>query len=94
MYWKLHPRWFAALLSRDGLLIPVELGLFPDVDLILLCFGVVTVTTLKPDCASKASFLEISLPLAAVASDADISTRTVPILAILISVNSFFISFL
>ena len=35
MYWKLHPRWFAALLSSDGLLIPVELGLFPDVELIL-----------------------------------------------------------
>src|SRR5262249_32435616 len=55
------------------------------------CFGVVTVSTLKPDCASKASFLEISLPLAAVASDADISTSTAPILAILVSVNNFFI---
>ena len=28
-------RWLAGLVSRDGLLIPVELGLFPDVDLIL-----------------------------------------------------------
>jgi hypothetical protein len=46
--------------------------------------------TLKPDCVSKASFLEISLALAAVASDADISTSTMPILAI---VNSFFIGF-
>jgi hypothetical protein len=57
------------------------------------CFGVVTVTTLNPDCASKASFLEISLALAAVASDVDI-TRTMLILAILVSVNSFFICLL
>src|SRR5262245_33485997 len=49
--------------------------------------------TLKPDCASKASFLEISLALAAVASDADNNTRIVPILAIPVSVNSFFICF-
>ena len=36
IFWRyLHPRWLAGLLSRDGLLIPVELGLFPDVDLIL-----------------------------------------------------------
>src|SRR4029077_3140885 len=35
VYSKLHPRWLAGLLSRDGLLILVELGLFPDVDLIL-----------------------------------------------------------
>jgi uncharacterized membrane protein len=54
----------------------------------------VTVTTLNPDCASKASFLEISLALAAVASDVDISTRTMLILAILVSVDSFFICFL
>jgi hypothetical protein len=48
--------------------------------------------TLKPDCASKASFLEISLALAAVAWDADIITSTMPMLAIPVSVNSFFIS--
>ena len=35
VYPKLHPRWLAGLLSRDGLLILVELDLFPDVDLIL-----------------------------------------------------------
>jgi hypothetical protein len=36
---RLHTRWFATLLSRDGLLILVELGLFPNVKLILLCSG-------------------------------------------------------
>src|SRR4030095_3927686 len=35
LYRRLHLRWFAALLSRDGLLISVELALFPNVDLIL-----------------------------------------------------------
>jgi uncharacterized membrane protein len=54
----------------------------------------VTVTTLNPDCESKASFLEISLALAAVASDVDISTKTMLILAILVSVDSFFICLL
>ena len=35
LYRGLHLLWLAGLLSRDGLLIPVELGLLPDVDLIL-----------------------------------------------------------
>jgi hypothetical protein len=35
LYRGLHLLWLAGLLSRDGLLIPVELGLFPDVDFIL-----------------------------------------------------------
>jgi hypothetical protein len=49
---------------------------------------------LKPDCESKASFLEISPPPAPVVWHADISARTAPILAILVTVNSFFISLL
>jgi hypothetical protein len=57
------------------------------------CFEVVTVITLKPDCESKASFLEASSPLAAIVWDTDISARTTPMLAILVSVNSFFMGF-
>jgi hypothetical protein len=34
VYWKLHPRWFAALLGGDGLLVLVEMLLFPDVEFI------------------------------------------------------------
>jgi hypothetical protein len=34
VYWKL-PRWFAALLRREGLLILVEMLLFPDIEFIL-----------------------------------------------------------
>ena len=50
--------------------------------------------TLKPDCESKASFLAISPAPAPLAWLADISASTAPILAILVSVSSFFISFL
>src|ERR1700758_3063488 len=39
LYRGLHLLWFAGLLSCDRLLIPVELGLFPDVELILRCSG-------------------------------------------------------
>src|SRR6185503_17065915 len=35
LYCRLHLLWLAALLSRDGLFILVELGLFPHVKLIL-----------------------------------------------------------
>ena len=35
LYRGLHLLWFAGLLSCDRLLVPVELGLFPDVELIL-----------------------------------------------------------
>ena len=49
--------------------------------------------TLKPDCDSNVSFRAISAALAPAAWDTDNSASTAPMLAILVSVNSFFISF-
>src|SRR5215470_10780355 len=58
------------------------------------CFGVVTVMTLNPDCASKDSFWADTFPeLPPVVPHAVISANATMAAAIFVSINSFFICF-